>query len=250
MDIGKSFSYVFDDDQWVQKVLIGGLLLLASVIPLVNLFTAVVVAGYTIRVIKNVSDGMERPLPDWNDWGGDWVKGILVGLAGLVYALPAIVVAGIGAIITAVSANQSGDLQGFAQVCFLGLQCLIWIWSLLVGLWMPAATIRFAREGRFGAMFEFGALWTFIRGNFGDYIVAVLVTVLAQIVSTFGLILCIIGVFLTALWAMLVQAHLFGQVGATPALATGALGGNGGPITYGELTEAPPSTVEETKSEE
>lgn len=250
MDIGKSFSYVFDDERWVQKVVIGGLLLLASFIPLVNIFTALVVAGYTIRVIKNVSDGRERPLPEWDDWGGDWVKGALVVVAGLIYALPALIVAGIAAIVAAVSTGQSGDLQGFAQVCFLGLQCLIWIWALLVGLWMPAATIRYAREGRFGAMFEFGPLWTFIRSNVGDYIVAVLVGMLAQIVASFGVILCIIGVFLTALWGMLVQAHLFGQVGATPAIAVNASGGDTAPASYGELTEAPPSTVQEPKDQE
>lgn len=250
MDIGKSFSYVFEDDQWVQKVVIGGLLLLASIIPLVNLFTALVVLGYTIRVIKNVSDGLERPLPEWNDFGGDWVKGALVTLGGLIYALPAIIVAGMAAIVTAISTGQSGEAQGFAQVCFLGLQCLIWIWSMLIGLWMPAATIRFAREGRFAAMFEVGTLWTFIRTNVGDYIIAVLVSLLAQIVAGFGLILCIIGVFLTALWAMLVQAHLYGQIGATPALATSAPGGYAGPTSYGELTEAPPSTVKEPKDEE
>lgn len=249
MDIGKSFTYVFDDERWVQKVVIGGLLLLASVIPLVNIFTALVVAGYTIRVIKNVSDGMERPLPDWDDWGGDWVKGALVAVAGLIYALPALIVAGMGAIVTAIGTGQSGEAQGFAQVCFFGLQCLVWIWSLLVGLWMPAATIRYAREGRFGAMFEFGELWTFIRSNLGDYIVAVLVAMLAQIVASFGVILCIIGVFLTALWGMLVQAHLYGQVGAKPAVVASAPGGYTGPVSYGELTEAPPSTAEKPQDE-
>jgi len=26
MDIGKSFTYVFDDEKWLQKVLLGGLM--------------------------------------------------------------------------------------------------------------------------------------------------------------------------------------------------------------------------------
>ena len=39
MDIGKAFTYMFDDEEWVQKLVIGGLLTLVSVIPLVNIFT-------------------------------------------------------------------------------------------------------------------------------------------------------------------------------------------------------------------
>ncbi len=251
MDIGKSFTYVFDDEQWVQKVVIGALLLLASVIPIVNLFTALVVVGYSLRVLKNVSDGLERPLPQWDNWGEDWVKGVLFLLGLLIYALPALIVGGIAAIITAVVTSRSSEPSG-AQFCILGLQCLTWIWGLLLALWSPAVMIRFAREGRFGAMFEFGALWSLIRANVGDYIVAVIISFVAQFLSTFGVILCVIGVFLTAFWALLVQVHVYGQVGAqaAPAAAMGGEEGFGGPTSYGELTEAPPSTPEEEEPKE
>lgn len=246
MDIGKSFTYVFDDEQWVQKVVIGALLLLASIIPIVNIFTALVVVGYALRVLKNVSDGAERPLPNWDNWGEDWIKGLLFVLGMLIYALPAILVGGIAAIITAITAGKSGEPSGGAQICIFGLQCLTWIWGLLVALWQPAVMIRFAREGRFAAMFEFGALWSLIRAHAGDYIIAIIITFVAQFLSMFGVILCVIGVFLTAFWALLVEAHIYGQVGAPAAPA--AVGGEGdflGPTTYGELTEAPPSTPEE-----
>lgn len=249
MDIGKSFTYVFDDEQWVQKVVIGALLLLASIIPIVNIFTALVVMGYALRVIKNVSEGAERPLPQWDNWGEDWVKGVFLVLGLLIYALPAIILGGIMAIITAVAAGRGGgEPAGGVQFCIFGLQCLIWIWGLLVALWTPAVMIRFAREGRFGAMFEFGALWSLIRSNVGDYIVAIIISFVAQFISAFGVIACIIGVFLTSFWALLVQAHVYGQVGAQTA-AAGTGGEFGGPTTYGELTEAPPSTPEEGPKE-
>ncbi|MBC7256387.1 MAG: DUF4013 domain-containing protein, partial [Chloroflexi bacterium] len=116
MDIGKSFTYVFDDEQWVQKVVIGALLLLASIIPIVNIFTALVVVGYALRVLKNVSDGAERPLPNWDNWGEDWIKGLLFVLGMLIYALPAILVGGIAAIITAITAGKSGEPSGGANL--------------------------------------------------------------------------------------------------------------------------------------
>lgn len=250
MDIGKSFTYVFDDEQWVQKVVIGALLLLASIIPLVGLFTGLVVVGYSLRVIKNVSEGAERPLPQWDNWGDDWLKGLLVIVGILIYSLPAIILGVIMAIFTAIATGRSGEPTGGAQICIFGLQCLIWIWGLLVGLWTPAVMIRFAREGRFGAMFEFGELWSLIRTNVGDYIIAIVISFVAQFIVAFGVIACVIGVFLTAFWALLVQAHVYGQVGAQAAPAAAGGGEFGGPTSYGELTEAPPSTPEEGPKEE
>jgi hypothetical protein len=83
MDYGKSFSFVFDDEEWVQKILIGGIL---SLIPIVNL----VAIGYGLKVLKNVAAGMEKPLPDWDDFGDYFVKGLVSSLGSLVWALPAI----------------------------------------------------------------------------------------------------------------------------------------------------------------
>ncbi len=253
MDIGKSFSYVFDDEKWVQKVVVGALLVLASVIPLVVLFTGFVLAGYFLRLVKNVSDGQEHPLPEWDDWGGDWMRGLRCFAGLLIYSLPGMLVAGVGAAISAVATSGSGDLRGGVQVCFIGLQCLTSLYGLLVSLWTPAVVIRFAREDRFAAMFEFRPLWELIRSHLGDYIVACILAILVKFVAAFGLILCVIGVFLTAFWSMAVQAHLFGQIGAQPAPAFSGPGAPPpGPMApYGEIVEAPAvrSASEEPKSE-
>lgn len=253
MDIGKSFSYVFDDEKWVQKVVVGALLVLASVIPLVVLFTGFVLGGYFLRLVKNISDGQEHPLPEWDDWGGDWTRGLRCFAGLLIYSLPGMLVAGVAAVITAVADSGSGELRGGVQACFIGLQCITSLYGLLVSLWTPAAVIRFAREDRFAAMFEFGALWEFIRSHLGDYVVALIMTVLVRLVASFGVILCVIGVFLTMFWAMAVQAHLFGQIGAQPAPAfSGPSGAPSDPMArYGEIVEAPAAKAEpeEPKSE-
>ena len=58
MDIGRSFTYVLDDDEWWKKVLLGGLL---SLIPIVGPLYAI---GYVLEVISNVIGGRETPLPE------------------------------------------------------------------------------------------------------------------------------------------------------------------------------------------
>jgi hypothetical protein len=230
MEIGKSFSYVFDDKDWVKKVLIGGVL---NIIPIVNFIPA----GYGLRTLKNVADRKDKPLPEWDDFGGDFVKGLLVVLAALIYTIPIFVIQLISVAISFVLGNggNSSDASGAASVCLLGISCLATLWGIVEGVVLPAAMIKFGTTGQFGSFFRFGEIFALIRDNLGNYIVAILLTVGAAIVaSVVGGILCGIGIFFTEFWATLVAMHLFGQLaqGAAPAAAAPSAG----TFTYGDLT--------------
>lgn len=227
MDIGKSFTYAFDDEKWVQKLAIGGLLVLASVIPVVNIFTALVILGYSLRVLQNVAEGVEQPLPEWDDWAGDWVKGLMVALAYLIYSIPVLLVSGFSWAVSAISVyGDPSQAEGLLGVCLAGLSCLAGLWGVAEAVVLPAAMINYAAEGEFGSFFRFGELFRFIRDNFGNYIVAILLIIVAQFVAGFGVILCVIGVFFTSFWSSLVSAHLLGQVKAEamPAMASASFG--------------------------
>ena len=231
MDIGKSFTYMFDDEEWVQKLAIGGLLVLVSIIPVVGwFFTSLVIIGYSLRLLKNVGEGVENPLPDWNDWGGDWVKGLMVVLAAVIYSLPGWVVQGSGWIVGWISGGgDPSQAGGAAAVCIAGLACISGLWALLVFVVFPAGMIKYATEGQFGVFFRFGDLFRFISDNLSNYIVAVLLNIVAAIVGAFGVILCVIGVFFTAFWSLAVGSHLYGQVQAETAAASG-VGGYAPPL--------------------
>ncbi len=54
MDIGKSFGFMFKDESWISRVLVGGLL---GLVPILNF----VIYGYMLEVIKNVSEDRELP---------------------------------------------------------------------------------------------------------------------------------------------------------------------------------------------
>jgi hypothetical protein len=247
MDLGKSFTFMFDDDKWVQKLAIGGLLILVSIIPLVNIFTLLVVTGYTLRLLKNTADGQKMPLPDWDDWGGDWIKGLMIILASLIYSAPIWLVSGFSALLGqfADSPRSGGEI---AAVCIAGLSCLSVLWGLAVAVVLPAAIIKYAREGEFGSFFKFGAIFKFIGDNLSNYIVAILLGVVAQFVAGFGVIACIIGVFFTGFWSSLVSSHLLGQVafeaGPKTMLAAAGAGSMPSVATYGELEEVDFGDVE------
>ena len=87
MDIGRSFTYVMEDEEWWKKVLIGGLL---SLIPVVG---PLYMLGYVLQVIQNIIAGQETPLPEvMEDFGGRIVKGLMLGIIAFIYMLPFIVI--------------------------------------------------------------------------------------------------------------------------------------------------------------
>ena len=209
MDIGKSFTFMFDDEKWGEKIAIGTLLMLLSIIPLVNLFTALVLVGYSLRLLKNVAEGNETPLPEWNDWGGDWLKGLMLVLAWLIYSVPIWLLSGVGALVEALA-----NTQEIMTVCGVGVSCLSGLWGLAMGIILPAGMIQYAMDGEFKDFFQLGKMFGFIRDNLGNYFLAVLLGVVASVVASLGVIACVIGVFATQFWGSLVTAHLFGQVKA------------------------------------
>ncbi len=206
MDIGKAFTYLFEDENWLIKLLIGGVLLF---IPIVNFIPI----GYALTALRNVAEGKERPLPEWDNWGGYFTKGLMVFLAGLLYALPLLILAGVGGAFSAIAgAREEGFLVSLAALCVTLLYCLMSIYGLALSFWLPGALTHYAFKGEFGAFFSFGEIFRYITSGLGNYLVAWIISLVASFLASFGTILCVVGVVFTSFWAYLAWAHLFGQV--------------------------------------
>ena len=59
MNIGKAFSYPFEDDEWLTKLFLGAIV---SAVPILNFAWT----GYTVDILRNVTDGVSLPMPDWS----------------------------------------------------------------------------------------------------------------------------------------------------------------------------------------
>ncbi len=208
MEFGKAFTYVFEDKDWVTKLLIGGLL---SLIPIVNL----VVLGYTLRVLKNVADGSEQPLPSWDDFGSYFVKGLMVVLGSLVWLIPLIAISTAGTVVSAMAggdAYASERMSGPLVCCMWSLSCVSGLYGLLMGVVLPAAMTLYAVRDEFAAFFRVGEIVYYVKENLGNYVVALLLIIVASFAAGLGMILCFVGVIFTQFWANLVNSHLLGQV--------------------------------------
>jgi hypothetical protein len=204
MDIGSSFTYMFEDENWIKKILIGGIV---AIIPIVN-FAAL---GYLVQVIRNTRDGHPTPLPEWDQFGAYFMDGLWIALIILVYLIPVILLLCLQLVGTAAlgSSKDSESIVGILSSCFI---CLMSLWGLVVAVLIPAILVRYAEVGEFMAGFRFGEVFSIITANVGSYIVVLLLMWVASFIGQLGIILCVIGVIFTFFWSYLVGGNLMGQL--------------------------------------
>ncbi len=209
MDVGKSFTFLFEDKKWVEKLLIGGLILL---IPIVG---SLLLMGYMVVLIRNVRQGEEYPLPEWHEFGEMIVDGLKLLLAYIVWALP-IIVLWVPFVVLAIplgvfaSEDVAGGILGTLALCFT---CFTVLYAILLLFLVPAVTIRYAEAGELSAALAVSDVFQFTRANLGNVVLVVVVVLLAQIAAGIvGGILCGIGALFTAFWALTVQGYLYGQL--------------------------------------
>jgi hypothetical protein len=212
MDIASAFTFMFDDEEWVKKIAVGGgitfLGLLLSPI-LIGIAVLLPLSGYMLETLKNVRDGRPTPLPEWSDFGNLFSKGLIVFLIALIYSLPSLIFVCIYVGAQYGLANADSDILIVVASC---LMCVLVLFILLASFLLPAGLIRYAQYDTFGSAFQFGEIFSFIRENIGDYIIVILLSWVAQFVASFGFLLCLIGILFTGFWSVLVTASLYGQL--------------------------------------
>ncbi len=208
-DFAKPFSYVFDDPDWLQKILIGGLFYIAGFLIIGWFF----ILGYMARTARNVIAGHARPLPEWENVGEFFNEGLRLFGVVLAVILPLIMLA----MLIMIPAGILGSIDNEGAAAVGGMMsgtiaCLFVPISLAVTFFMPAMLLFVAVEQRFGAAFELGRIWPFIKQNIGNYVLAIVVYLIARFIGGFGIMLLCIGVVFTAFWSLLITTHAFAQV--------------------------------------
>jgi len=213
MDIGKSFTFVFEDEAWITKLLLAAAILLLGIlfswmllIPLI--LALALLGGYSVAVTRQVIGGELSKLPEWDNWGELIADGFKVIVIGIVYALPIIIISlCLGLPIAALSENS----QGLASLLSLLLSCLSLLWAIVMSLALPAATAFWVGADDLSAAFRFGDVLNFVRDNFATYLITFLMSWVANFIGQLGTIVCGVGWLVTAPYALMVTGHLYGQ---------------------------------------
>jgi hypothetical protein len=219
MEIGKAFTFVTSEEDWIKKIAIGGVLILINFIPIIPMM---LMFGYQIKVAKNVIRGDEHPLPEWEEWGQLFIDGAVVWVAVFLYALPAILMTLCASLVIVFGAGSNGN-EGNTVALGGGviLACLAILFILALLLIMPAVFVQYARTGEFGPLFRVGEVIGIARDNVGDIILAMVATIIAfillGIVSTLLMVtICggFIALFVGQAWIYVALGHMYGQIGA------------------------------------
>ncbi len=213
MDIGKAFTFVFEDEDWIVKILIAAAILLVGIlfswmlaIPLI--LAAALLSGYSVEITRRVIHGNPQTLPEWEDWGALIADGLKVIVIGIVYALPIILVSICLGIPIGIFAEEAEGLSSLLSVL---LSCLSFLWGIVVSLLLPAAIAFYAAQDELGAAFRFGEVFAFVRDNLKTYLITFLMSWVAEFVGGLGSIVCGVGLLVTAPYGWMVTGHLYGQ---------------------------------------
>lgn len=210
MDFGKSFSYPFEDQDWLKKVGI------AAIIILIPILGMLVIAGWGFEITRRVIRQDPEPLPDWTEFGEMIGNGFKVVVIWLVYLLPVILLQVCVQIVAAMgmsngnAANSETLMAGLSFVIFC-VSCLVIIYSLAMAFVVPAALGNMAAKNELSAAFRFGEVFGLVRAEPGAYGIVFAGSIAAGFIASLGTVACFIGVFFTAAYATTINAHLRGQ---------------------------------------
>ncbi len=225
MDVNKAFRFVFNDKQWISKLLVA----IAMSVLSFFIVPALVLQGYVVKLIRQVMGGQDDDLPEWMDYGKMLRDGFFVTVGEMIWVLPFMLLFFVVALVTgglgSAAENSSGLVAAAATGSGLLLSCLVILMVVAFLFLTPALLIQFAREDEFAALFRFGEVFDIIRDNVADILITFLVSIVATlaigVVSIPLLFIPVLGwaaIVLLALasgpYIQFVTGHLYGQIAA------------------------------------
>lgn len=208
MDIMDEIKFPSKDSEWIQKVLIGGVV---TIIPIVNL----IACGYLLKVMKGAMDS-KADMPKWEDWGNLFINGLMAAIIGLIYMIipTLILIISAGGIVAAAVSGKTelliGAMAGVAGGFLIALLLMV-----VLGFLIPMALSMYVKENSIGAAFRFKEVLSRIKSVFGDYLkVYIIVIALSFIlvvlsgIPVLGFLIMIFGGF----YIGAVAYNLFGKV--------------------------------------
>lgn len=211
MDFGKAFTFVFDDPDWLKKIII------AALIGLIPVIGQIYLVGYGLEVARRVIKHNAVLLPDIA-FGESLATGFKSLIIGLVYAIPVFlmlvpILLFIVPVTSSTSTNGANYSNAEPVAVTLSLCCmgLLTIYGILLWVWLPAAHGNFLATDSLGSAFRFKEVFALLKAAPGAYLFVLLGGIAAGFIASLGTIGCGIGVLLTSTYAVAVSGHLYGH---------------------------------------
>ena len=204
LNIGRVLGYMFEDPEWVKKVLIGGLLLLIPIIGIALDF------GYFISHYKNMKSGKDIPLPEWKNFGNLFKNGIKFFGAIFIYAFPVIfleiIYFGIQIYNIYLFVNTSGQKNLYimhGKIFLLPLVGMfiyffIILYSFFLNFIIPGIIIEFTENFSISDCLKLSEIFPMIKENFLSFFIVFILFFAINMMASIGFLLCCVGILFTS----------------------------------------------------
>jgi hypothetical protein len=210
MDFGLPFSFPFQDKEWFKKLAIAGLILLIPIVGLIYLL------GWGLEITRQLIFGEPVVIPE-NDLGKFLGRGFKAFVISLVFSIPSMIFQIPSSILNVAAQNASSDdgsgamFGGMAAIAICS-GILGAIYGLFLAFVMPAAYALFLKNNEeIGAGFRFGEIFGLIKKAPVAYLLAVVGGLIAGLISSLGVIACVVGLLITIPYSVLIMSHFYGQ---------------------------------------
>lgn len=210
MDISHALTYIFEDKQWIGKIIVLIVMLFLAFIPVIGLVALAAALGFLMQTADAVRQGLPRPLPKWDDYGEKIGMGAHLLTALVVYHLPLLLLNGCMAfLLNVIGSGWLGTFLGFAVACCtlpVSLLYLGMMWTLLA-----VGTAEYLEQPKIDRFFRPVHLWDVVRSHGAltrQWVLAALLVNVAVVVL--GWIPCL-GQLLALALVFPIHGHLLGQ---------------------------------------
>jgi hypothetical protein len=205
MRFGYALTFPVHDNRWFRKILLPAVLLLVPVLGVL------VLLGWGCDICRRVAAGQSEELPALNITrsvsDGIRIAGIL-----LVYSLPLLLAAGVGAwAVSPFFLSEKNSAAGGVAAAMCALECGMLLLSMGDGLLVTAAVGRFASGEQFRRVLRPGESLRLLRSAPAAYFLTLLAFFPLTLLALSGSLVCLVGAFFTSAFAGASAFHLIGQ---------------------------------------
>lgn len=206
MDFSRAIKYIFNEPNWVKKILLTGLI---SVIPF---FGLIYLIGWIAEIAERVRKNSYLLLPEKFSISY-FTEGLKLALTGLIYCVPYFVISmGIRAvdwiwirIFNGFLENAGSSFWGFINNAFgfIYFFCFLFIIPCVLCIYLEQRNIR--------DTLQFKRIYLMIKNDNKTFLYLLLALILCIIVASFGISVFFIGVIFTLPFGAAIYSYLVGE---------------------------------------
>lgn len=215
VDLSRALTFFFEDPNWVPKLLVGTLF--AFLTPF--LIGTVVITGYAIALARQNMRQASPLLPEWDDLATIFVEGLKGTAIWLSHKLPVILLTLLmllavvgGALMQREGGSLPEGLVYYGVPAIFGGWLLVFVLTLAILFYVPAAFVSYLKTDRLGAAFNVMDNVAFVRKHGSMYLTGILAIVVAGFIGQLGIIVFCIGVFPAMFWSACVVGYVIGDL--------------------------------------